>query len=89
MDVCVFTITCNEIADAILAAHKRGVRVRIITDDDQSKTRGSDVEELARAGIPVRHLWNGSLDRWNTCTRIALLQIQSFSRRDFILHSHD
>ena len=40
-------------ADAILAAHKRGVRVRIITDDDQTKTRGSDVHDLAKAGIPV------------------------------------
>lgn len=35
IDVCVFTITCDEIADTLLKAHARGVRVRIITDNDQ------------------------------------------------------
>ena len=55
MDVCVFNITCNEIADALLDAHKRGVTVRIITDDDQSKSRGSDVESLSKEGIQVGH----------------------------------
>ncbi len=35
LDICVFTITCNEIAEAVVAAHRRGVRVRIITDDEQ------------------------------------------------------
>lgn len=35
IDVCVFTITCDEIAEALLAAQKRGVRVRIISDNDQ------------------------------------------------------
>jgi phosphatidylserine/phosphatidylglycerophosphate/cardiolipin synthase-like enzyme len=35
LDVCVFTITCDEIADALIQAHQRGVRVRIISDNDQ------------------------------------------------------
>jgi cardiolipin hydrolase len=35
LDVCVFTITCDEIAGALLEAHKRGVRVRIISDNEQ------------------------------------------------------
>eukprot|EP01135_Chromosphaera_perkinsii_P006859 Nk52_evm14s621 gene=Nk52_evmTU14s621 len=54
LDICVFTITCNEIADAIIACHKRGVRVRIITDDETSEARGSDIESMKRNGIPVR-----------------------------------
>ncbi|CAG9464758.1 unnamed protein product [Pedinophyceae sp. YPF-701] len=54
LDVCVFTITCNEIANAVTAAHRRGVRVRIITDDDQSNAQGSDIKALRQAGIPVR-----------------------------------
>ncbi|KAK3271956.1 hypothetical protein CYMTET_19723 [Cymbomonas tetramitiformis] len=53
-DVCVFTITCNEIADEISAAHKRGVRVRIITDDAQRAAQGSDVDRLKAEGIAVR-----------------------------------
>lgn len=36
LDVCVFTITCDEIADALMQAHKRGVRVRVISDNDQA-----------------------------------------------------
>ena len=54
-DVCVFTITCNEIAAGIIALHKRGVRVRIITDDEQTNAAGSDVGKFIDAGIRVRH----------------------------------
>lgn len=53
LDVCVFTITCNEIADALEAAHQRGVKVRIISDNEQKRTLGSDVERLAQLGIEV------------------------------------
>jgi phosphatidylserine/phosphatidylglycerophosphate/cardiolipin synthase-like enzyme len=53
-DICVFTITDDRIAAALLAAHGRGVRVRVITDNEKVVDRGSDVEDLARAGIPVR-----------------------------------
>eukprot|EP00127_Corallochytrium_limacisporum_P004122 Clim_evm67s157 gene=Clim_evmTU67s157 len=55
MDICVFNITCNEIADEIEAAHKRGVAVRIVTDDDQMDSQGSDVQALKRKGIPTVH----------------------------------
>ncbi len=53
--MCVFTITCNELAAALLGAHRRGVRVRVITDDEQMRTTGSDIQELMQAGVPVRH----------------------------------
>ncbi len=51
--ICVFTLTDDRLARAILAAHRRGVAVRIITDDDKSFDRGSDIRRLAEAGIPV------------------------------------
>ena len=54
LDVCVFTITCNEIADAVIGAKKRGVKVRVISDDDQASSQGSDLGAIAQAGIPVR-----------------------------------
>ena len=56
LEVCVFCITCNEIADSLEAAAKRGVQVRIITDDEMAKTTGSDVERLSKvSGIQCRH----------------------------------
>jgi phosphatidylserine/phosphatidylglycerophosphate/cardiolipin synthase-like enzyme len=54
VDVCVFTITDDRIARAIHAAHQRGVGVRIVTDDEKTLDRGSDIEALNTAGIPVR-----------------------------------
>lgn len=55
LDICVFTITNSAITSAIKAAHGRGVKVRLITDDEQMKQVGSDIEELAADGIKARH----------------------------------
>ena len=53
-DVCVFTITDDRIAEAIMSAHRGGVKIRIITDDDKSLDLGSDVHRLKKAGVAVR-----------------------------------
>ena len=53
-DVCVFTITDDRIADAILDAHRRGVALRLLTDNDKAHDFGSDVGRFQSAGIPVR-----------------------------------
>ena len=47
LDVCVFNITANEIADALSEIRKRGVTVRIITDDEQRVSQGSDIRKLS------------------------------------------
>jgi cardiolipin hydrolase len=54
LDICVFTITDDEISRTIEAVVGRGVTVRIITDNDKAEDRGSDVDRLARAGASVR-----------------------------------
>ncbi len=54
MDICVFTITDNDISDHITRAHAKGRKVRIITDDMKSMDRGSDIERMIDAGIEVR-----------------------------------
>lgn len=54
IDICVFTITDNRLSDEILAAHRRGVAVRIISDNDKADDRGSDVDRLDDKGVPVR-----------------------------------
>lgn len=53
-DVCVFTITDDRIARAILSAHARGVKVRLITDNDKAFDLGSDIARFEEAGIAVR-----------------------------------
>jgi len=54
LDICLYTLTHDRLAEAVLAAHRRGVRVRLIADDEKSLDPGSDVTGLASAGIPVR-----------------------------------
>lgn len=53
-DVCVFTVTDDRITKAILDAHARGVRVRLVTDNEKQHDAGSDVARLRAAGIAVK-----------------------------------
>jgi len=54
LDICVFTITADEIANTILSIHSSGVKVRIITDDEQRVSLGSDIQKFVDAGIVVK-----------------------------------
>lgn len=54
LKICVFTISDDAITSAILNAHRKGISVRIITDNDKSMDHGSDIRQLAREGIPVK-----------------------------------
>lgn len=55
LDVCVFTISNQKLINILIEAHKRGVVVRIITDNEQLKTNGEQIVNLRRAGVQVRH----------------------------------
>ena len=52
-DICVFTIADDDITAAILAAHRRRVAVRVISDDDKRHDAGSDIQRLREAGIAI------------------------------------
>jgi phosphatidylserine/phosphatidylglycerophosphate/cardiolipin synthase-like enzyme len=54
IDVSVFTIADDRLVDAILAAHQRGIDVRIITDNDKARDEGSDIFYMMDRGIEVR-----------------------------------
>ena len=54
LDVCVFTISDDRITAALLQAHRRGVAVRLLTDNDKLYDKGSDIEQLQAAGLPTR-----------------------------------
>jgi phosphatidylserine/phosphatidylglycerophosphate/cardiolipin synthase-like enzyme len=54
LDVCVFTITDDRIAKALVRAHERNLEIRIVTDDDKLNDAGSDIRYLADQGLSVR-----------------------------------
>lgn len=54
LDVCVFTISDDRITDSLLAAHRRGVSIRLLTDNDKLYDRGSDIVQLHASGLPIR-----------------------------------
>jgi len=54
IDVAVFTLTHDGLVDALIEKHRRGVVVRVITDNRQSRVTGADAPRLREAGVPVR-----------------------------------
>ena len=55
LDVCVFVLSCKELADVLVHAHSNGVVVRVISDNEQVFASGSQIETLRRNGIQVRN----------------------------------
>ncbi len=53
VDICVYTISDDRLSNAIIDAHKRGVQVRVITDNLKSEDLGSDIEYLIEKNIPL------------------------------------
>lgn len=54
LDICVFTITDERLASDIIYGHERGIRVRVITDDEKMYDHGSAIKDFKRAGIPIK-----------------------------------
>jgi cardiolipin hydrolase len=54
LKICVFNLTNDDIAKAILDRWNSNVDVKIITDDECMNNQGSDIRYLAGNGIPVR-----------------------------------
>mmetsp|Transcript_9341 Transcript_9341/g.17930 ORF Transcript_9341/g.17930 Transcript_9341/m.17930 type:complete len:281 (-) Transcript_9341:28-870(-) len=54
LEISIFTITNNRLADALRRAKDRGVAVRVISDDANLEMLGSDVRALGEYGIPIK-----------------------------------
>lgn len=56
LDVAIYSLTKENIVDAIINAKKRGVTVRLITDrvESKSKSESKQLEKLKSAGIPIK-----------------------------------
>ncbi len=56
IDVCIYSISRNDITDALIAAHNRGVQVRVIADYGNYVSIDSVYfHAMENAGIPVMH----------------------------------
>jgi len=56
IDLAVREITFPEMAQALLKAKERGVKVRVIADSKQAKMKSSQITTLIHQGIPVKVL---------------------------------
>ena len=56
IDLAVREITFPEMAQALLKAKERGVKVRVIADSKQAKMKSSQITYLIHQGIPVKVL---------------------------------
>jgi phosphatidylserine/phosphatidylglycerophosphate/cardiolipin synthase-like enzyme len=53
VQVLCYTFTSHPIADALIEAHQRGVAVTVVADKSEVKDTHSEIQAVARAGIPV------------------------------------
>jgi len=66
VDLCIYSINRWDVVDTLVAAHNRGVQIRIVADERAVDTTAvSYFNALQNAGIPVIHNRVG-LNRWNT-----------------------
>jgi mitochondrial cardiolipin hydrolase len=61
LDVAVYSLTHDELAAELVAAHERGVAIRVLTDRTQAGSQYADDERLEAAGVQVRRDIRGGL----------------------------
>ena len=54
LDIAIFSLTLDSITEAILEAFQRGIKVRVIADDECAKNKGSNIKLLASVGVPCK-----------------------------------
>lgn len=55
IDLCMFSVTCHELAEAVLIKHRLGAKVRVISDTEYMNMSGSKIQSFMAEGIAVRH----------------------------------
>ena len=54
LDICVFTITDERLAGDLIECLDRGIKIRLITDDEKIYDHGSAINDLKSGGIPIK-----------------------------------
>jgi phosphatidylserine/phosphatidylglycerophosphate/cardiolipin synthase-like enzyme len=52
--LCIFTITDKRLSNEIISCFNRGLKVKLITDDEKTIAKGSEIFKLEKAGIPIK-----------------------------------
>ncbi|XP_042719999.1 mitochondrial cardiolipin hydrolase [Lagopus leucura] len=55
LELCLFAFSSPELGRAVCVLHRRGVRVRVVTDSQYMALKGSQIGVLRLLGIQVRH----------------------------------
>ncbi len=56
IDIAIYSFTLDEIADSLIDAKRRGVKVRVLFDAGQAQSKYSEDEHLAENGVEVKRL---------------------------------
>lgn len=54
IDVAAYSFTSEKVANALIAAHRRGIDVRVLLDKGQDNHHYHAIGEMQEAGIPIR-----------------------------------
>lgn len=54
VNLCVFALSNDLLVDALIELHQKGVKVRVISDDEQAERSGADMERIRSSGIQGR-----------------------------------
>jgi cardiolipin hydrolase len=54
LEIAIFNFSDDTLSRAVVAAKTRGVNVRVVADDEQTKNQGNDVIKLKQAGLNIR-----------------------------------
>ncbi len=56
IDIAIYSFTLDELSDALINAHQRQVKIRVLFDDGESNSQYSEDEKLSNAGIQIKRL---------------------------------
>lgn len=54
VDLCMYLVTITDIANALVQAHKKGIMIRIIVEEEMTSSSESKIQLLIQAGIAVK-----------------------------------
>lgn len=86
LDIAIFSFTDADTAHAVIEAHKRGVKVRIVADRGSSTGEFSKIFTLRKAGIPV-HICPVTVERQEEIVNLDDLKLDDKAMAGALMHN--